>query len=239
MQAGMLQGAVNAGGDLSMAVGGLMGNSGELRAGGDVELHLSKGAAINLEIKSSNEHIELNLGGEELEIDEKHYSYSVEGSSATLTIDAGGDVTVTDEPWEDMDFSEMFSSEDEREMDDDWHVPGLEASMRAVDKAVRDSQRIAEMASATGMAAARRAEEHVRKVMERLDLTGNNFVGFAGESDQPAQTAPEPSNAAVSPGSEGVSEEERLVVLRLLQENKITLDEAEQLLDALEGQSRA
>jgi len=40
------------------------------------------------------------------------------------------------------------------------------------------------------------------------------------------------------PEKEPVSEEERLMILRMLEQKKITLEEAEQLLSALEGKER-
>lgn len=83
------------------------------------------------------------------------------------------------------------------------------------------AERARQTAERAGEAARRRAErqtEHLRR------------GGFPWNFDFPGQGEPSPT-----PASEPVSNEERLSILRMLEQKKITAMEAEQLLSALEG----
>jgi hypothetical protein len=51
------------------------------------------------------------------------------------------------------------------------------------------------------------------------------------------QAWPMPPAPPAPPQRSGISEEERMAVLQMLQEKKISLDEAERLLDALDSTS--
>ncbi len=46
---------------------------------------------------------------------------------------------------------------------------------------------------------------------------------------------PEPPEGPIKPRSEPVSDEERMMILQMLEQGKVTPEEAEQLLAALEG----
>jgi hypothetical protein len=91
-----------------------------------------------------------------------------------------------------------------------------EAAMRRVEEANR---RIAEQAR-------RRAEQKIRAAEQRgrlnVVVNGRRYMDFGIQS---------PGKAA----SEPVSDAERLTILKMLQEKKISLQEAEKLLAALEG----
>ena len=70
------------------------------------------------------------------------------------------------------------------------------------------------------LAAAKRKAELRAKAAERRSQSGKNFE-WPPPSEEPAQGI--------------ISDEERLMVLRMLEEKKINLEEAEQLLAVLEG----
>jgi hypothetical protein len=68
--------------------------------------------------------------------------------------------------------------------------------------------------------AQRRAERHSERHAERARSRGHSFFpSFGAQAGEPA------------------SEEERMSILRMLEQGKISVDEAEQLLMALEGKS--
>jgi hypothetical protein len=69
----------------------------------------------------------------------------------------------------------------------------------------------------------RRAEEKIRRVEARAHQRPHVLFGW-----DPAPRAPQPAG-------ETVSDEERMTILRMLQEKKITSEEADKLLAALEG----
>jgi hypothetical protein len=70
----------------------------------------------------------------------------------------------------------------------------------------------------------RRAEEKIRRAEGRARNRPHILFGL----DPSSRTAPEPAG-------EPVSDEERMAILRMLQEKKITSEEADKLLAALEG----
>ncbi len=73
--------------------------------------------------------------------------------------------------------------------------------------------------------ATERAERKIRRAQARVYQPDG--IGWQYNSGSDASSAPQPG--------EPVSEEERLTILRMLQEKKITAEQAEKLLSALEG----
>ncbi len=75
--------------------------------------------------------------------------------------------------------------------------------------------------------ATERAERKIRRAQAKLDhyqSLGSHWKYNSGSS-----------TSSAAPQGEPVSEEERMAILRMLQEKKITSEEAEKLLSALEG----
>lgn len=104
-----------------------------------------------------------------------------------------------------------------------------EATARAQEKIARAQERMARKMEA----ASRKAEQRARAAERRRESgRGWSFV-WPGAPQPPAPPSP--------PGekSDPVSDEERLLILRMLEQKKITLEEAENLLAALEGQGNS
>jgi hypothetical protein len=228
-----LSGATVAGGDIRLSVKSIENQTASVRAGGDVKLYLPDGAQINLEITSNSEDIRIQLGDQVMRLDQEKYSYRMGEGSPILVIDARGDVTVSDEAWTPTDSGETF---DRDEIGIDWDFSGIDETIaRNVERAVARSTRIAdigtrigEKAARQGEAAARKAEKRIEKMMRSMDIEDRS-IG-------PDWSPPEPPQAPEAPAAaSGISEEERIAVLRMLQEKKISLEEAERLLDALES----
>jgi hypothetical protein len=87
----------------------------------------------------------------------------------------------------------------------------------------RRAQEAARRVEQRAQTVARRVEEQTRRNLERdLRNVGQGPFGF--------EPPPPPA-----PKSSPVTEKERMMVLQMLQENKITVEQAEALLRALEG----
>jgi DNA-binding transcriptional MerR regulator len=126
-------------------------------------------------------------------------------------------------------------------------ISNLTMNLGAAGLSPEQIERIQRRAREASERAARRAEEKMRQAQERLErrlaATQQRMQQKARAAEAHArhreqrpgfgwQVAPvEPP----SPVQEPVSDEERLTVLRLLEQKKITLEEAEALLAALEG----
>jgi hypothetical protein len=231
-----LSGSTVAGGDIRLSVNSIENQTASVRAGGDVKFYLPEGTQMNLEITSHSEDIRLQISDQVMRLNQEKYSYHMGEELPTLVIDARGDVTVSDEPWTPSDFDETF---DRDEIGIDWDFSGGidDTIARNVERAVARSTRIAdistrigEKAARKGEAAVRRAEKRIERMMRSMDIEDRSSGSdWSAEPPQPPQAPEAPS--AIS----GISEEERIAVLRMLQEKKISLEEAERLLDALES----
>jgi hypothetical protein len=100
----------------------------------------------------------------------------------------------------------------------------MKASMRAQDQSERVQHRVD--------AAMRRAEEKMRSAERRSAHMGISVGRWGVNFGGPRPPVPP---APPRPPSDPVTDEERLTILKMLQEKKISLQEAEKLLAALEG----
>lgn len=138
------------------------------------------------------------------------------GGSAKIMLTAGGDVRLTNQA-NAAESAEEFGNF--AGLNFDWSGFGERIS-RQVQAATTRAARSAEEA-------ARRAERHAERHARRW-----------GKNPPPGTWDFGPRGMPTPPGmpkSEPVAEEERMAILKMLQEKKITAEQAEQLLQALEG----
>jgi hypothetical protein len=118
------------------------------------------------------------------------------------------------------------------------HERAEHANERAREHAERASAKAAEHADRAARKAeeqVRRAQEQARKAERRAQFMGRRYgPGFSFEGDWRSGRPPAPPE----PPSEPVSDEERMTILRMLEEKKITVEQAEKLLSALSGNVR-
>lgn len=110
-----------------------------------------------------------------------------------------------------------------------------------------ESQRILERARLDSERAAARAQERMRRTQEKMEVKLEAARHRAEIKAQAAQRRQQTAKGRSrffdwtpqppQPPKEIVSDEERLLILRMLEQKKITLQEAEQLLAALEGKN--
>ena len=129
--------------------------------------------------------------------------------SAVINLKSEGDILVTSESSEWDDAAEFA------DFGEGWPLPAdfSERINRRVQEATRRAQRQAE-------AATRRVEQKMRQQGRRFSF---NWGGGSGGFPMPP--------------AEPVSDEERMAILKMLQEKKISAEDAEKLLTALEGGS--
>ena len=177
-------------------------------AEGDILLHLSAkaNAALNLSADDADD-IRVELPGVTKCDGSNPRSLVLGSGGAAIRLKAEGDVVVTsrESDWE---------SAAEFDFGGSWPLPD--------DFSERINRRVQEAtkrATARAEAAARRVEEKVRDQHARRF----SFNWSPGRGQPPA------------PPSEPVTDEERMSILRMLQEKKISAEDAEKLLSALEG----
>lgn len=86
------------------------------------------------------------------------------------------------------------------------------------------AERLAERAQRQAERAAERVRRHMERSVKRKRDPGPRRIQFAFDADGKPKRRKDP-----------VTEEERLLILQMVQENKITIEEAERLLAALDG----
>jgi hypothetical protein len=241
------------GGDIRVSVDASSKDEVVLKAGGDVNVHLPENINARLDLISGGRDVTVNLGGSEKNYEDENTILTLGKGERAVRVKAGGDIEITDFPMDVSDIKEKF-----HDLNMDW-----DKSTRHAGHAEHwgdFEERIQKRAED----AARRAEERVKAAMERVERESrfgeyasgkfDKFLGFFGVGQsfgghpeppvppdpameaQPSAPAAEVNSATFGGSSAAsVTNEERMLVLKMLQENKITVEEAEQLLASLEG----
>ncbi|HPS41942.1 MAG TPA: hypothetical protein PK040_05010 [Anaerolineaceae bacterium] len=192
------------------------------RAGGDLTLIVTPEATGNLELVSGGEDITVHVGDQALESEQRQWSLLLGEGGQPVRLQAGGDIQVTDHKSSESDFEDVF-----QDISDNWKDFGIELEERIRESLGMASETLARVSQTSGAINDKvrsKIDRAMRKVEEKTSGDEKKrFVGFA--FDHPVQ--------AEKPRS-GPSDEERMLVLKMLQDKKITVEEAEKLLNALE-----
>ena len=195
-----------------------------VNAGGEIHMVVPADANGQLELSSGGEDIQVSAGGQELEVEHGQSSLPLGAGGAVITLTAGDSIQVSDKAEENWEFDDDLDAST-----DHWSDFGIDLEKTIKDslKTVSDSVRLA---SAHASRAGIMAEEKLNQAMRHLEERGmgpgrkRKVVGFTfGDS---ASAVPSPAPKA--------TDEERMLVLRMLQDKKITVEEAEKLLNALD-----
>lgn len=188
-----------------------------ITAGDDILLVLPSNANATVTMQGDDIHVEWT--GLEEATEETERVVTLGNGAAKIVLNAGGDVRLSNQ-------SNAGESAEEfgnfAGLNFDWSGFGERIS-RQVEQVTGRAVKRAEEAT-------RRAERHVERQARRW--TGKATFGQSWDFG--------PKGVPASPGvpkSDPVSDEERMAILKMLQEKKITSEQAEQLLKALEGGS--
>jgi len=203
--------------DVVMYLNPKAGNTYSVTAGDDILLVMPPKASATLTLNAD----EINIEWKGIEDEEDATSRVVilgDGSS-TITLNAGGDIRVSNQS-DAGESAEDFGNFAGVGMD--WSGFGDRISRR-VDQATQRAQRKVEEAA--------RRIEHKTRDAERRASRGKGFLEVGRWNwDFAPKGVPMPNKPQAS-------DEERLAILKMLQEKKITAEEADKLLSALEGGS--
>lgn len=215
------------------------------RANGDIVARFPEGtsARLNLEAKG-----ELSVKGLEVETHEKGQMVAHVGNGeAEVVLRANGDLSAKvrgedqGEPWGfSMEgLSEQIQAEIAQHMGE-WNMPDFGArASREAERAMRHVEREIEKAQQKAEKAARKAEERARRTQERAQRKAREFhAKFEHRWGPPPDAgfgahAHAPRGRAARTAQPKPSRDEQLAILTMLQENKISTEEAEMLLKAL------
>jgi len=255
-------------GDARLQLGTLDGETYLVQAAGDVQISLPAGSGLKLHLVSQGHSIKVRLPEHTETYRQEQVDLEIGGGEISLTVEAGGDVSLTaqDAAWEGAspymaDFSEQIARQVESQIGEQLE----EVSRRVKDQMDRlssdlgksgfspeDAQRIVDQAMRASERETTRAQEKMRRAQEKLERKLEEAQRRAGQKARAGErsswarsrhtwgrhwpapvTPPTPPTPPAAP--DPVSEEERLMILRMLEQKKISLEEAEQLLSALEG----
>jgi hypothetical protein len=214
-----------------------------INAGSDILLRLPEDANAELSLNAGSE-LRFDFPGLE-KTESQKANLSLGAGGAHITLSAGSDLVVTSraEQWASHNEFSPGASEDGFSVDipeikiPEIHIeiPGISTDIneRVRAKIERANERVREKLERQQTrvdAAMRRAEQKMRNAEARAS---ERRSGFSFGWSRPAP--PMPPAPPAPPANEPVKEEERLVILRMLEQKKISLAQAEQLLAALEG----
>jgi flagellar biosynthesis GTPase FlhF len=194
------------------------------------------------------------------------YQLVLGDGDARLTIGASGNISLLSRPadWDMGDFevevgedfeviteslNEQIAAQIEAQMEMmeeelDHQLDSLSFSLEKSAMSADQAERIAKRAREASERANRRAQEKIRrsqeKMQRKLDAAQRRAERKARAAERAARDRrrrPESPVRKRLPSSDPVSEEERLMILQMLEQGNISLEEAEQLLAALEGKS--
>lgn len=192
---------------------------------GDGDYHVTAGDDILL-VMPSNANATVTMQGDDIAVEWPGIEKSTEetkrvvalgNGAAKIMLEAGSDIRLTNQANAGESAEEFGNFAG---LDFDWSGFGERLSRQVEQATARATKRAEE--------AARRAERHLERQARRW--TGKVTLGQSWDLG--------PKGVPASPGvprSEPVSDEERLTILKMLQDKKITSEQAEQLLRALEG----
>ena len=182
-------------------------------AEGDILLHMSARVSAALTLSAGDaDDIRVEMPGVPKRDGTNPRAVILGSGGAAINLTAEGDVMVTSRESD-------WASAAEFDFGGSWPLPDdfSERISRQVQEATRRAGDASRRASERAEEAARRVEEHMRR-QRRFAF---NWSGGR--------------NVPVTPRGEAVTDEERMTILRMLQDGKITSEEAEKLLAALEG----
>ena len=232
---------VRSGGDINVSIANISDQTVRLDAGGDVLLLLPSNANVALDLHSRGHDITVEMAGESQNIEKRQASLTFGSGSSKISIDAGGDIRVADDFVEMEEYDEMKD-----EFEEHWQEVEESRSERSSEgeeggfafHGMDFNERINRHVDH----AMRQADSRIQQAMKKLEERTRRLErrGFppippvppipphpAGRWTGSGHSAPEKKQTA--------SEEEKLLILKMLQDKKITAEEAEKLLDALEG----
>ena len=262
MQLGANDVSVNVRGDVDVALKGLTGQKVNINSSGDATIHLPQPADADISLVCGGE-IEISTPGLEEEVD--HVYNGKLGSGGTrLSVHAGGDIDLTSKPadedlaqpvadlqeeWADLEERRANIMEEAAEHDSSYfgiYREGPEVVINTGDFTERARQKVEQKMH--------QAQDRIDAAMKRIDERTRHLGDF-GEIHPVPPVPPAPpappvppvppdistrasearQAASAGPEASKVTDDERMLILKMLQEKKITAEEAENLLEALEG----
>ena len=217
-----LGGDVKVGGNLELIDARFTEDLG-LYAGGNIAVAFMEDQQdFSIKMRSGGKKIKIQAFGDDIVSKSGVYEYQTGSGSRAITINAGGSISIADAPKSGEDFigdlSDRFTFEESA---------FSEMIQDRIDSATRRAE-----------AKVRAAEIRLGQIQDRVEKRRGIKIDL-GVDDQDSKASPKP-DSPVPPvtrpaGKKGATDEERLMILKMLQDGKISVDEAETLFTAMES----
>ncbi|MFH1446292.1 MAG: hypothetical protein ABIG43_02645 [Chloroflexota bacterium] len=199
------------GGDIQTKMTGELALS-DIKAGGDIDLYLEPGTSnLSLSLGAGGD-ISVAIGDLDVQVENQVYEVALGTGEIPFSAKAGGDISIADEDWQVPEIVGDLSAY-------------FEESGPALNEVIHEHVRRATQLAEKRIEAAQKRLEHIQAKID---------IDF-GDLGIPSILIPGMPKKASSPKAQkGASDEERLLILQMLQDKKITVEEAEALFSTLE-----
>ena len=209
----------------------------QLTAGGDAALKFPDQANVRVQVQAGGG-VHHKVDWAEVQEGDGTLSGRVGGGEANLEINAKGDVSLRGKA-DSGRFVFNLHIDDDLDLELESMAEDIERNIEA-HMALMNAQLDAKLSHIDHDAIRRKAEKAAEKVRRRAEHAAERARLKAERAQRRWQrmSAPPSAPSAPSPGqpaAAAITEEERMRVLRMVQEGKITASEAAQLLEAMEG----
>jgi hypothetical protein len=212
-----------------------------LKSSENIFLHLPVNPNAALQVKSGGELIEFDTGDLQKKLNDPRCEIRIGNGSQKIVLDAGNRVKVTGEILDEKEILRLFSELDQlwlhlkeeskarqeaREEKVNWEIKMVNGAAKIAQEAMEG---VGAVAGQIAEETIQQAESHVREALKRVEEQIRN-LGYevSIEEDDYYREEKDPD----------VTAEEKLIVMRLLEQQKISVEEADRLLEVLSDVSR-
>lgn len=246
---------VTASGNAWVRISQFSGSDYEIIAHGNAHVRIPSDADVELDLSSGGQMIRLKLPDGAREIHEPHFETTLGRGSCTLSVRAGGNLSLV--AGESVAARDDAGGEEYYDSFQEDINRQIEAQVNALTRQINEqltqltkqvgktgftpeeTEEIIQRARESSEKAQARALERMRLAQEKLERKIESDLRRserrAGQFERRGRHNWRFDFSPPPPPAEPVVEEERLIILRMLEQKKITLEEAESLLAALEG----
>jgi len=209
---------ISSSGNIHLGIAGSSVKSVNLRASGDITLTIPADIEANYKLESKSERIKLVTAGQEQVIQSRRYETGGVKSGTTITLQSAGDIDINSTITEQDDMSALFSN-----MDQLWASLEEERKLKHNAKSNLDFTLDGDFE--------KRINEKIAEAQRKINDSISK-IGFEwNDAFQDSHISEQPEEFEIQ---EKVTEQEKLMIIKMVQDGKLSVEEADKLLTALD-----
>ena len=260
IQIGKVVGGIDAksGGDGQVNISPVPWQAYRIEVGGDLSITVPEDSNADLSIKSGKSEITVMFGSIDEKVKEKEHKLQVGEGGPAILLSAGGKVFISSDKFNwlsglkinaeelesiAVDFSSQTTEQirthlNQIEVDLRDSLSGLSDSLDSVGLSEENLKQIITKIEESSLVAAQKAEMAAVKARAKIEKKITKAHRKAQEMKRKTKEFDLNQFLSMEADKQSVSDSERLMILEMLQEKKISLGEADDLLKALEGKKK-